>query len=179
MISDQQMIDAYEKHKNLKIAANELGLKWQSYYLSLRKLGVKVVGDKSRYGSETDRLAAKGEFLFKRLVPFAEDQNNLKFQSKVDFMVGPHSVDVKTSTLKRGLSAGKGRFAFSLKKQELVADFFVCFGLDRDRNVCLLIPGEVARKYQSISLSVATKGKWWDYEVEPEDLASFFKELAA
>lgn len=49
--------DAYEKHKNLKLAAEELGIKWQYLYVILRKEGVAVCGDKSRYGSDKDRLA--------------------------------------------------------------------------------------------------------------------------
>ena len=51
----------YEKHKNLKLAANELGVKWQTLYVQLRNRGVPITGDKSRYGSDKDRLAARAE----------------------------------------------------------------------------------------------------------------------
>ena len=35
----EEEIRVYEKHKNLKIAANELGVKWQSLYIRLKKAG--------------------------------------------------------------------------------------------------------------------------------------------
>lgn len=179
MITDQKMIDAYDKHKHLKIAANELGIKWQLYYIKLKKLGVQVVGDKSKYGSDSDKLACKGEALFKSLVPFAKDQNETQFQAKVDFMVGGYSVDVKTSTVKQVGKNGTGRFAFSLKKQELIADFFVCFGMTKYKTHCFLIPNEIASKYQTMSISTSGSSKWWDYEIDTDDLNGFFRELTA
>lgn len=46
-------VEAYEKHKNLKLAAIEVGMPWQMLYVHLRKLGVPVTGDKARYGRIT------------------------------------------------------------------------------------------------------------------------------
>ncbi|MDG4870278.1 hypothetical protein P8631_19990, partial [Guyparkeria sp. 1SP6A2] len=83
--------------------------------------GEPVTGDKLRYGSDTDRFAARAERKFNELVPFAMSQNEKKFQSKVDFMVGDSTIDVKAANLKNN------RWSFSLKKQENIADFFVCF----------------------------------------------------
>lgn len=97
----QQCIQAYRKHQNLKIAAEQVGIPWQTVYVHLRKAGEPVTGDKCRYGSETDRLAARAEREFTRRVPFAEDQNKVKFQSKVDFLVGGYSVDVKAARLRQ------------------------------------------------------------------------------
>jgi transcriptional regulator with PAS, ATPase and Fis domain len=34
--------EAYARHKNLKLAANELGVRWQQLYARLRKLGIPV-----------------------------------------------------------------------------------------------------------------------------------------
>jgi len=45
----QAVIDAYEKHKNLKLAANDVGLPWQTVYVHLKRAGVPVVGDKLRF----------------------------------------------------------------------------------------------------------------------------------
>ena len=143
-------------------------------YIHLKKKGVAVVGDKLKYGSETDKLAARGEALFQKLVPFAEDQNKIKFQSKIDFKIGNLNIDVKTSTAKNN------RYSFSLKKQELLADFFVLFGyLNDEPRHAFLIPHEVMKNYQTISLSFSAKGKWWDYEIDMNDINSFFKEVAA
>lgn len=176
----QECIAAYRRHKNLKLAAGDVGIAWQTVYVHLRNAGEPVTGDKLKYGSETDKLAAKGERIFSELVPFAHDTNADKFQSKIDFIVRGHLVDVKTSRLKQSNKASKlRRWAFCLKKQEMIAGFFVCFGLadDEDRQAkTLLIPGEIARRYQTISLN-ERGGKWADYEVDPLTLADFFKSL--
>ena len=91
---------AYEKHKNLKLAAQEIGIGWQTLYYRLRKQGVSVTGDKLKYGSNTDKIAAFGEQEFLKLIPFSEDQNQKKYQSKFDFLVCGQKVDIKTSNLK-------------------------------------------------------------------------------
>jgi hypothetical protein len=167
-------VESYRRLKNLKLVGDELGIPWQTVYVHLRKVGEPVNGDKSRYGSDTDRLAAKAEAEFKRLVPWAEDQNERTFQARVDFIVDGFGVDVKSSTKRAG------RWAFSLKKQELTADFFVCFAYEQDDTyACLLVPGDVCRKYQSMSLSATTRTKWWDYQIQPDQLAAFFRDMAA
>jgi hypothetical protein len=171
---------AYNKHKNLKLAAEELGIKWQSLYIQLRKLGVAVTGDKARYGSDKDRLAAQAELEFKRLVPFAESQNSIKFQSKFDFLVGSEKVDIKASRQAQGCKRFKAkRWAFSVKKQEFCADFIVCFAMVDIGYRIFLIPGECVRNYQTISISTSScsKSKWLQYEVSADDISEFFKQL--
>lgn len=96
----KDMISTYDKHKNLKIAAEELGMVWQTLYWNLCKFGHPVTGDKSRYGSPTDVMAKTLEDKFKELVPKAEDYNQDKFQAEVDFKVGTLMVDIKASTKK-------------------------------------------------------------------------------
>lgn len=169
----------YNKHLNLKIAANELGIKWQNLYIKLRKQGVPVVGDKLRYGSDKDRLAARAEIEFIKIVPFAEDQNKLKFQAKFDYLVGNEKIDIKASNLKRGCKRFEARrWAFSVKKQEFCADFIVCFAFsDDDSYKIFLIPGEFVRNYQTISISENGKSKWLDYEVSKEELFQIFSEI--
>ena len=171
---------AYQKHKNLKLAAEELGIKWQTLYVQLRKAGIPVTGDKARYGSDRDRLAAMAELEFKNLVPFAEDQNSVQFQSKFDFLVGSEKVDIKASGLNQGCKkfAAK-RWAFSVKKQEFCADFIVCFAMQEHDYRIFLIPGELVRNYQSISIpeSKNSKSKWLQYEISKTDLTEFFTEI--
>lgn len=176
----QECVSAYRKHKNLKVAAVEVGIPWQSVYVHLRSAGEPVTGDKLRYGSVSDKIAAMGERAFKSLVPFAEDQNKRQFQSKIDFSVRGYGVDVKTSTLKLSNKNCKvRRWAFSTKKQEQIADFFICLCLGDDGQSLqkvLLLPGEIARKYTTISLSEAG-GKWDDYAVPDNEVAEFFESL--
>lgn len=66
MFKIQKYKDVYDKYKNLKLAANELGVKWQTLYYHLSKEGHPVIGDKERYGSDTDKLAAYTEKLFQK-----------------------------------------------------------------------------------------------------------------
>lgn len=172
-------VEAYRKHKHLKLAATEVGIPWQTVYVHLQRAGEPVVGDKLKYGSDSDKLASLGEQKFLELVPEAEDLNRRKFQAKVDFYVRGYSVDVKCSRAHRSSKGTpRKRWAFSIKKQEFVADFFVCFGMTAESELvtCLLVPGEIARKRTTINLP-ETGGKWRDYEVQIEDLNEFFMAL--
>lgn len=175
----------YRDLKNLKLVGAELGIPWQTVYVRLKRAGEPVTGDKARYGSDSDRLAARGERWFSRVIPEAEDQNGRKFQSKVDFIVRGLGVDVKTA---RPVTSPRGvlQWAWSVKKQEMVADHFVCIALtDRtdDAGVyrALLIPGELARNYQTIRAShngKAMVGKWSQYACTSSELFNFFQELS-
>ena len=70
-----QEVIAYRKHMNIKLAAAQLGVAWQSLYVRLKQLGEPVTGDKMRYGSDRDKLAAMAEAKFLQLVPFAVDNS--------------------------------------------------------------------------------------------------------
>lgn len=179
---DDKIKASYAKHMNLKLAADELGMKWQNLYVKLRKLGVAVTGDKARYGSDKDRLAAFAELEFRRIVPFAQCQNEIKYQSKFDFLVGSEKIDIKAANLKQGCKKfAARRWAFSVKKQEFCADFIVCFAMHDSGYRIFLIPGELVRNYQTISIAEdkASKGKWLQYEISQSELTEFFKELIA
>lgn len=165
-------IDAYRRLKNLKLAGAELGIPWQTVYVHLRAANEPVTGDKARYGSDTDRLAARAEAYFQSLVPDAEDMNRHRFQAKFDYSVFGHKVDVKSARFLRG------GWAFSLKKQSRGADFFVCIGFDSDGVEILqhaVIPGELIRHYATIRLK--EDGKWWPYRLSQSDLVEFMRDL--
>lgn len=175
-------IERYHSLKNLKMVGAELGLPWQTVYSRLKRAGVAITGDKERYGSETDRVAARGERWFKRVIPEAEDQNKLTYQPRFDFLVRGLKVDVKTSR-PRVSPRGVFQWIWSVKKQEAEADFFVCLAItsradDAGVHRALLVPGELARRYQSIRASHDGKrmtGKWADYACTSADLRNFFE----
>jgi hypothetical protein len=173
-------VECYRKHKNLKIAAQELGIPWQSLYVRLKKLGEPVTGDKLRYGTDRDRLGVLAEQEFKRLVPFAIDNNLSKFQANYDFTVGKFKIDVKASLPKQKHK----RFAalswsFSLKKQTLICDFVCCFCLSEEKEIehILLVPSEFFKGIQTVSVSRKANSKWLDYSIPAESLLSFFSEM--
>lgn len=180
MIIQDRCIESYRQHKNLKLVGAELGIPWQTVYVHLRNAGEPVTGDKLRYGSSKDRLAANAEQRFLRLVPYADNHNDRAFQDKIDFTVRGYGVDVKASTLKLGHKKCKlRRWAFSLKKQEAIADFFVCMCMNEGGSELLqvlLVPGEIARKYATLSLS-ERGGKWGDYAIDAGELEPFFSAL--
>lgn len=173
-------IAAYEKHKHLKLAAEELGIKWQSLYVHLVNAGVKVTGNKSKYGCDADRLAYHAESMFSADVPIAQNNNDDKFQAKCDFTVNGFLVDVKAATLKLSTPKCKvRRWSFSISKQEEIADFFVCYGFLDDEKInakCFLIPGDICRFMKTVSTS-ENGGKWDMYEVDRSDLLEFFEGL--
>jgi len=171
----------YRKHMNLKLAAEELGMVWQTLYVHLKKLGEPVIGDKNRYGSPSDKLSRMAEKLFQELVPLAEDQNSRQYQTKVDFLVNGYFVDVKSS-LPRMLNKRFSKYlswSFSFKKQSFISDFMCCFCLNEEKQIerVLLIPKELFDGLQTISVPRNGNSKWIDYEVSPDDLAKFFEEL--
>lgn len=171
---------AYRRHMNLKLAAQELGVAWQSLYVHLKKLGEPIIGDKLRYGTDRDKLGAMAESLFKKLVPFADDQNRLRFQSKVDFLAFGSKVDVKCSMPRQlNKKSASLSWSFSFKKQALVCDFICCFCLNQEKEVdrILLVPKEFFEGLQTVSVSCTGGSKWNDYCVDPADLAPFFTTL--
>ena len=178
--------EAYARHKNLKLAANELGVQWQQLYVRLRKMGVPVTGDKARYGCAKDRFASKAERLFAEDVPTAEDSNAQQYQSMIDFSVGGFTVDIKASRLHPARQERSGkttapRWLFSINKQKDKADFFVMYAFDPDAERVehvFLIPAEIATTKSTIVVAESLSSKWADYRVDRGALADFFLTLA-
>jgi hypothetical protein len=176
----EKEIAAYRSHRNLKVAAAELGIPWQTLYVRLKRCGEPVAGDKLRYGTDRDKLGVLGESEFKRLVPFAVNNNNLAYQAKVDFLVNGWKVDVKASRPKQlNKRYPSMSWSFSFKRQSLICDFIACFCMTEDKVVrrVLLVPSEFFKGLQTVSVSCEGGSKWLDYAVDPEDLAEFFSAL--
>lgn len=174
--------ESYSMLKNLKLVEIETGIKWQTVYWHLKKEGVPITGDKARYGSATDRLAVFGEQFFQRLVPDAIDNNDLKWQSSIDFSVYGVKVDIKTSRLMPAGRNTKGksfsaRWCYCISKQQDIADYFVLLALpendDEPRHIFLL-PKELATAKTTISIPLTMKSKWADYKVSAQELQQFF-----
>jgi hypothetical protein len=171
---------AYAKHMNLKLAANELGMNWRTLYVRLKNQGVKIVGDKLRYGTDRDKLGAYGEKLFLDLVPSAKNENSNQFQAKYDFSVYGYKVDIKAGRPRQlNKKFPQLAWSFSFKKQTLICDFIICFCLNEDKSInkILLVPKEFFAGLQTVSVSMLGYSKWHDYSIEPHELFDFFKDL--
>ena len=135
-------------------------------------MGVRVTGDKARYGCEKGKLAAKTESRFCEIVPEANNNNKEKFQSKVDFVVKGKTVDVKASRPRANpkRSPETKYWSFCIRKQVGFVDFFVMFGLSEsgETEKIFLIPGD-----QSVACCVITckgKSKWNKFVVDEQEL---------
>lgn len=176
-ITIQEMKHAYDKHKNLKLAAADIGMKWQTLYWYLKRENHPVIGSKSEYGSDKDKFAAKAESDFKKIIPSAIDMNKETYQSKYDFKINNLKVDIKASNLNRGTNDSKYmRWAFSLKKQEMFADFIVGMAYKNNKLYKLfLFPSEQVRFRQTITISERGSKKWSEFEISSDDLQEFFE----
>lgn len=168
---------AYAKHKNLKLAAVDVGIKWQTLYCRLKNQGVQVVGDKSRYGSDRDKLSSLAESAFKRLVPSAVSMNEIQWQHKYDFLVNHKKVDVKCAKPKQhNKKTDSKRWSFSFKKQTMECDFICCFCMNDQKitEKILLVPSEFFKGLQTVSVACSGNSKWLDYEIHGNELEEFF-----
>lgn len=185
MTISEQCTKSYERLKNLKLVGEELNIPWQTVYVHLKRSGVKVTGDKARYGSATDRVAIIGENRFRDTVPIAIDNNKLQYQSTVDFTVGNVKVDIKTARIRRYQDARTAkntapRWGFCINKQLDIADFFVFYALDENDQVkhVFLMPHEIVTTCSTISIPESLASKWADYKVNESDLLPFFRAIS-
>lgn len=177
----EEKIASYKKHQNLKIAAKELGMSFQTLYWQLKKEGVAITGNKERYGTEKDRFGLLAERMFQEIFPAAKDQNNVKHQAKYDFALGELKIDIKASKrASLGVGAGGDRWAFSIKRQINDCDFFVMFAFSKSAEIedIFLIPAELIVALSSISISCNGKSKWHAYSVTKEELYSCLTEIS-
>ncbi len=181
MVTLEQKIESYAKHKNLKVAAAELGMSFQTLYWQLKKAGVSVTGDKERWGSVKDRFGVHAEKIFHEIVPHAQNNNDSKFQAKCDFIVSGIKVEIKASKRQAlGKGSGGDRWMFSIKRQNSEADFFVMFAFSPDASLekVFLIPAGVIVCMHTISICVNGKSKWHAYEVSLDQLRTIFDDLS-
>ena len=180
MCIKQQCKDSYERLENLKLVSGEVGIPWQTVYVHLKSIGVRVKGNKLKYGSDSDRFGAKAEQHFANIIPAAIDMNESQFQAKYDFEIAGMTVDVKSARLRRSSKISNAkRWAFSVRRQEMFADFIVAIAY-RDNTPAhyFLFPSEAIRHFQTISVA-ERGGKWWDYEVSKDELIEFFEQTVA
>ena len=178
-----KMISLYSEDQNLKIVASKLDIPWQTVYWWLKKEGISVTGNKSKYGCLKDRIGVIGENMFKEVFPDAVDQNKLSFQPEFDFLLKDFKLDVKTSFPRdmkcRNSSGVKYRWGFNTRRQQ-EADFIIGYCLtgnvdDWKLEHIMLIPNEFLQEIQTISISCdqRTRSKWMDFKVEEHELIEF------
>lgn len=167
-------VESYNRLQNLKKVSQETHIPWQTVYWYLKKAGIAVISNKALYGSYKDKFACRGEEEFEKIIPYAENQNKYRFQPKIDFIVKGYGIEVKSAKLT--ISDNNKRWAFSLKKQNKVADFFILFAFDDLVKHIFLLPKDMLRaemKTISVPLNLE-KSKWRDFLISKEELKDFF-----
>lgn len=175
-----KMISLYSEYHNLKLVGHEMDIPWQTVYWWLKKEGVSVRGNKSKYGGLKDQIGLIGERVFKQTFPEAEDQNVLQFQAKYDFLLKGLKIDVKTSFPRDMKSKGANvlyRWGFHTKTQR-DADFIVGYCYDGDLEnyelkKIFLIPNEFVKDIQTVSIPCKGRSKWYEFEITHEELVEF------
>lgn len=165
----------YGKLKNLKLVSEKLKFPLSTIYWNLKKAGIEVIGDKNIYGSSKDKLACRGEDYIEQLLPNADNQNKKFYQPKVDFIINEISLEIKSARQ-------KGRWAFSLKKQRKLADFFLLLAFDlqgREIKYHFLIPNKmILSSLETLSIPINFKNsKWGAFLISKKQIKEFFSEI--
>lgn len=174
-----EVLDSYKRLGSIPAVTQETGcppyivFKWLKFRKMLKPT------DGMKYGSASSKKGFEAEVEFKKLVPFAMPANE-HLQSNCpsfDFDINGCSVDVKLS----GIRSGK-RYEFKTSgRKHFSCDFYVVFCLTGESISegyrLLVIPAEIADTVGAIS--IAEKSKYWDFEIQPTELAEFFSDYLA
>lgn len=176
-------IEIYQQRNLINQVAAETGTPWHETYLHLKKTGAIKLETRMLTGRQTDRMGAFYEFEFRKLVPAAVSQNDICYQSEIDFLVKDFKIEVKSSSLYThagGTEHWKFR-VFSRRTYTRAADFYVCFGrLDKEdlNNYAIyLFPVEVLTT-GNITVRPDGNNHWSGFKISPEDLRTFFDKLS-
>jgi len=180
MYTREQVIHQYQRLGNIAAVCLETGCPPYIAYKWLKIGKVLKTNEAARYGTNGQRQGALAELEFQRLVPFAMSTNR-ELQANCpafDFDINGTTVDVKFSSL-----TGTGRYVFRTAQTKLLRpDWYCAFLADPElqelvsgRYRVVVIPDEAVQSVKSVSLA-KTGGRYWDFEINPKDLAGFFRE---
>lgn len=183
------LVESYKKYKCFKKACFDAQLSALVGYKILKMSKHFNIDDRLTMGTAGSRLGAKYEKEFMRLVPKAIPINELRLNNpKFDFIINDFTVDVKASSLiKRTRKNGDTYFEWHIKmvrgkaEQEKGAQFYAVFCVhdDNEDYDIYLIPSElfIGVAGGSIKQGMEKESDWWDFRIEPSELAQFFDDL--
>jgi hypothetical protein len=132
----------------------------------LYKRGVKLVGDKLRFGCDRDRQARMAELYVLSKLNGAIDHNAEQFQPEVDITYRGARIDVKSSVLQR--VGHHVSLSFMVEKHPGQVDLFVCLGYVRhgdDEPIAVyVIPGNEAPRW-SIRIPLTGHARYERFKV--------------
>ena len=196
------IIEAYLRTGSVKAACAEVGMMPYNAYIILKTAGVMKIEDKRNYGTTIQRYAADAEAEFQKLVPFAMPANKvIRANNPIyDFDVQGMKVDVKLcidrpskqrkSVIDKNgnskLVKGGSNYAFNTANhhdKDGHPDFYAVFICDSGKISkgyrVLLIPDELVGDAKTVNFSKDEKADWWNFEIQPSELAQFFADAMA
>lgn len=189
---EENMIKLYQILGSAKAVADNLDISILDVYCVLKKYKLSIEERMQMSASNTSILGAKGEALFKKLVPFAVEVNAVIYANPAfDFLIGQSTVDVKASnTLTQKSRKGKTKefdeWVWKLQRPwhtEYGADFYVLFALYgkefEDGYDCYVIPSELLSGIKGVRIRTHLKDSspFSDFLIKPEQMATFFQKI--
>lgn len=183
MNTTERCAEIYARNQSINEVVAETGLPWHVAYIYLKKAKALNIETRLVSGSANDRMGAWYESEFRRLVPSARSQNDVKAQNSIDYLVGAAKIEIKSSSLyTHGGGTQHWKFrVFCSKTRTRNADYYVCFGrLDAEnlKNYALFIfPAELLTG-GNVTVRLDGNNYWSQFKIEPDDVQAFFDTLA-
>lgn len=183
MTTTERCVEIYGRTQDIGAVVAETGLPWHVAYIHLKKAKALNVEARMVSGSANDRMGAFYESEFRRLVPSARSQNDVKAQNSVDYIVGTAKVEIKSSSLyAHGGGTKHWKFrVFTTKTRTRHADYYVCFGRadadDMKNYQVFLFPSEILTG-GNVTVRLDGNNYWSQFKIAPDDLQAFFDTLA-
>jgi hypothetical protein len=182
MNQTEKCVEIYRRNQDIGEVASETGLPWHIAYIHLKRAKVLNIETRLVSGAPNDQMGAWYEREFRRLVPSARSQNDVKAQNKVDYLVGAAKVEIKSSSLYThggGMQHWKFR-VFSPRTRLRNADYYVCFGRldtkDLNNYAVFLFPAEVLT-VGNVTVRLDGQNLWSQFKIETGELQPFFDTL--
>ena len=188
----ENLIKLYQILGSAKAVADNLDISILDVYCVLKKHKLSIEERMQMSASSTSVFGAKGEALFKKLVPFAVEVNAVIYSNpEFDFLIGQSTVDVKASNLithpaRKGRQGEFVEWVWKLQRpwqNQYGADFYVLFGLYgkefEDGYDCYVIPSELLSGIKGVRIRKHLKdiSPCRDFLIKPEQMAAFFKKI--
>lgn len=183
-----QFLAAFNRCNDVAQACAETNVKPWRALPWLQKSNLLQSSDRLVYGTAHQQYGRQAEIEFSRLVLDAIDCNeNIRENNPAyDFVLEGLKIDVKC-----GMPRGRrGEWSFnpersSYKKRDrnrLHADVFVLFAMTgktfTDGYRLFLFPSAMVLDLTVVSITPDLPSRWWDFEIEPDELAEALHEMA-
>lgn len=154
----------------------------------LQKANLLKGTDRLVYGTAQQQYGREAEIEFQRLVPDAIDCNaNFRENNPAyDFVLNGHKIDVKSGALN-----ARGRWTFEPERSSdkrrggkpIYPDAFVFFAMTgkafRDGYRLFLFPALMVLDQTQVNITPDRPSRWWDFEIEQDELATAMRDLSA